>query len=190
MPLGVNAGAGLAAPATIASSAVHCAAQPACPSLPSAPPLPQVLIATLDGRRRSVLLPSGSSLHAAQRQVQLQAGLAPERQRLLVLQLRPLSKAQRVALAVLRLLLGLLLWAAGWAAVAFRWLLDLPPPSGPVELQLTTGSGREVTVVVSADMTLAQLQQLVSEQHPGDQLDLRQLALSPGKPGGSGGTPD
>ena len=167
-----------------------CAAPLASPSLPSTPPPWQVLIAPLDGRRRSVLLPSGSGLHAVQRQVQLQAGLAPERQRLLVLQLRPLSKAQRVALALLRLLLGLLLWAAGWAAVAFRWLLDLPPPNGPVELQLTTGSGREVTMVVSADMTLAELQELVSEQHPGAQLDLRQLALSPGKPGGSGGTPD
>ncbi|PRW44238.1 Arginine repressor [Chlorella sorokiniana] len=106
----------------------------------------RVLIATLDGRRRSVLLPSGSPLQAVQRQAQQAAGLAPEQQRLLVLQLRPLTKAQRVALALLRLLLGLLLWVAGWAAVAFRWLLDLPPPSGPVELQLTTDDGRELTV--------------------------------------------
>lgn len=151
-------------------------------------PLPpdQVLIVTLDGRRRSVLLPSGSSLQAVQRQAQLQAGLAPEQQRLLVLQLRPLSKAQRVALALLRLLMGLLLWATGWLTVAFRWLLDLPPPAGPVEVQLTTECGRQVTVAVSADTTLAQLQELVSEQHPGAQLDLRQLALSPARPPAAG----
>lgn len=138
-------------------------------------------MATLDGRRRSMLLPSGSSLQAVQREAQRQAGPAPEQQRLLVLQLRPLSRAQRVALALLRLLLGLLLWAAGWLALAFRWLLDLPPPSGPVEVQLTTDSGREVTLAVNTDITLAQLQELVSEQHPGAQLDLKQLALGPGR---------
>lgn len=148
---------------------------PSCRTYPS-----QVVVATLDGRRCSALLPSSSSLHAVQCEAQRQAGLPPDQQRLLVLELRPLSRRQRWALALLRLLLGLLLWAAGWAVAGARWLLGLPPPDGPVQLQLTTDGGREVTLTVSPDTTLAHLQQLISEQHPGERLlDLRQLDVSP-----------
>ena len=148
-----------------------------------------MVVATLDGRRRSALLSSSSSLAAVQREAQRQAGLPPDAQRLLVLELRPLSRRQRWALALLRLLLGLLLWATAWAAAGLRWLLGLPPPDGPVQLQLTTEGGREMTLSVSPDTTLADLQQLVSEQHPGERLDLRQLSVGPSKSCG-GGSPE
>ena len=143
-----------------------------------------MLVATLDGRRRCILVRSSLSIRQLRREVQGQAGVPADQQRLLVLQQRALNRAQRCAWALLRLLLAVALWATGWVLAGARALLGLPQATG-VQLQLVTESGREVQLDVSPDMTLREMQQLVWEQH-GEQLSLQQhLQLSPSKAGSS-----
>lgn len=125
---------------------------------------------------------SSSSLAALKLEVQRQAAVPADQQRLAILEQRALSPPQRLAWALLRLLLALLLWAGGWLLVGARAVLGLPPCSD-VRLQLVTESGREVQLCVSPDTTLQQLQRLVWEEH-GEQLSLQQLlSVSPSKAG-------
>lgn len=147
----------------------------------------QMLVASLDGRRRSLRLPASLTLPQLQAEVQQRCSVPTERQRLAIQEQRALGRGERLAWALLRLLLATLIWAAGWLVVAGRWLLGLPPAPAGVRLQLTTSGGRAIELEVSADTTLAQLQALVLEQH-GEQLYLRQmLSLSPTKGGGGAG---
>lgn len=144
----------------------------------------QVLVATIDGRRRCILVRSSSSLAALRQEIQRQAAVPVDQQRLLVLQQKALNPPQRVLWALLRLLLAVLLWAGGWLLAGLRLALGLPPASD-VRLQLMTESGREVRIAVSPDTTLQQLQRIVWEKH-GEQLSLQQLlSVSPSKVGSS-----
>lgn len=150
--------------------------------LACARPTLQVLVATLDGRRRCILVHSSSSIAALRLEVQQRAAIPADQQRLVVLEQQALGAPQRVLWALLRLLLAVLLWAGSWLVAGGRWALGLPP-SSDVHLQLVTESGREVQLAVSPDTTLQQLQRLVWEQH-GESLSLQQLlSVSPSKAG-------
>ena len=149
----------------------------------------QVVVQALEGHRTTLALPAALTLAQARLEVQRQAGVPATRQRLAVLEQLALGRGQRLAWALLRLLLLALALLAQCALAAARWLLGLPPPPpAAVHLQLTAQSGRQLELAVSPDTTLAELQALLQERH-GEELDLRQtLALSPTRSQAGGGS--
>lgn len=147
-------------------------------------PLGQVLVATLDGTKRPVSVPSSSSIAQLQGEVQRAAGIPPDRQRLLVLEQRPLGRPQRLLRGLLRLLVAAALWLLCWLAAAGRWALRLPPPPAGVQLVLRTESGMSVELAVPPDTTLQQLQTIIYERH-GEQLSLQHLWVGAQREGSS-----
>ena len=104
---------------------------------------PQVLVRTLDGGRRRVLLRSSCSLAALRLEVQRESGVPASSLRLTVEERRPLGRFA----AALRLLLAALLAAAAWVVAVGRHAAGLPAQRG-VQLRLETESGREIELEV------------------------------------------